>query len=103
MILYTLITIIIFSVAWATLFPQEAMAVIAEFKRQLRLRVIRRSGTEGAKQLALALHQFAREQGIEAEIVDEVLAEHHDRIVERVGRHYADEILGEADPTERYF
>jgi hypothetical protein len=41
--------------------------------------------------------------GIEAELVEEVLAEHHEMIVERVGRHYADEILGDPDPTERYF
>ena len=103
MIIYTLVTIIIFSVACATLFPQQAMTVIAELKRQLRLRVIRRSGTEGAKQLALALHQFGREQGIDSEIVDEVLADHHDMIMDRVGRHYADEILGKPDPIERYF
>jgi hypothetical protein len=36
-------------------------------------------------------------------LVEEVLAENHDLIVERLGRKYADETLGEPDPTEHYF
>ena len=103
MIVYALIFILVSAATWAILYPQDAMSVVAELRRQLRLRLIRRSGTEGAKQLSQALHEYAAQMGIEADLVDEVLAEHHDMIMERVGRHYADEILGEPDPTERYF
>jgi hypothetical protein len=103
MIVYALILILVSAATLALLYPQDALAVVAELRRQLRLRLIRRSGAEGAKQLSQALHEYAAKTGIEAELVDYVLAEHHDMIVERVGRHYADEILGEPDPTERYF
>ena len=79
------------------------MAVIAELKRQIRLRLIRRSGTQAARELSKALHDYATHTGIEPELVEQVLAEHYAMIVERIGQHYADEILGEPDPTERYF
>ena len=102
MIVYALVLILASLATWALLYPREAMSLVAELRRRLRLRLIRRSGTEGAKHLSQALHEYAAKTGIEAELVDHVLAEHHDMIVERVGRHYADEILGELDPTERY-
>ena len=100
---YILTLLIIGITSVALLFPQDAIALIAELKRRLRLRVIHRAGTEGIKDLSHVLHKFAASKGIEPELVEDVLAEHHDLIVERVGKHYADEILGEPDPTERYF
>ena len=88
--------------SWAYLFPEQALAILAEFKRQLRLRIIHRTGSEAVKQLGSNLHRFAIEEGIETDLVEEVLAENQDLIVERLGRKYADQILGEPDPTERY-
>ena len=98
--------VVIFLIAvttWAYLFPEQAIATLAELKRQIRLRLIRQAGENAATDLRRKLHLFASENKIEAELVDEVLAENHDLIVERLGRKYADEILGEPDPTERYF
>ena len=98
--------IVIFLIAattWAYLFPEQAMATLAELKRRIRLRVIRQAGENAAKELRRDLYLYASKKGIEAKLVEEVLAENHDLIVERLGRKYADEVLGEPDPTERYF
>ena len=99
--MYTFVFSVTLILACSFLFPQEAISIVAELKRQLRLRVIRRTGTNGAKELADRLQRYASDSGIPSELVEEVLAEHHDKIVERLGKRYADEILGEADFTER--
>jgi len=101
MLINSLVMIVISATAWACLFPDDTLAMLAELKRQLRLRVIRRTGENGAKELEYRLHRYARQRGIDQEIVEEVLAEHHALIVERLGETYADEILGEAHPTRR--
>jgi hypothetical protein len=96
--------VVIFSIAltsWAFVFPEQALALLAELKRQQRLRVIHRTGMEAAKDVKRNLHHYASQHGIEKELVEEVLAEHHDLIVDRLGEKYAREILGEPDPTER--
>ena len=98
--------VVIFLIAvttWAYLFPDQTMATLAELKRQIRLRIIRQAGENAAKDLRRNLHLFASENEIEAGLVEEVLAENHDLIVERLGRKYADEVLGKPDPTERYY
>jgi len=99
MLINLLVITIITAAAWASLFPEQALDIIGELKRQLRQRVIRRTGENGAKELEYRLHRYARQRGIDQEIVEEVLAEHHALIVERLGETYADEILGEAHPT----
>ena len=101
MLINLLVITIITAAAWASLFPEQALDLISELKRQLRLRVIRRTGEDAAKELENRLYQIASQRGIDPEIVEEVLAEHHALIVERLGERYADEILGEADPTRR--
>ena len=101
MLINLLVITIITAAAWASLFPEQALDIIGELKRQLRQRVIRRTGENGAKELEYRLHRYARQRGIDQEIVEEVLAEHHALIVERLGETYADEILGEAHPTRR--
>jgi hypothetical protein len=72
-------------------------------KRQLRLSVIRRAGAEGEKELAHLLHDRAAKQNIDTKLVDQVLAEHHGIIVERLGSSVADRFLGEPDEVERYY
>jgi hypothetical protein len=97
-----IVIFLITATSWAYLFPEHAIAILAELKRQIRLRVIRQTGENAANDLRRNLHLFALQNGIEAELVEEVLAENHDLIIDRLGRKYADEILGEPDPTERY-
>ena len=101
MLVNLLVIGVISAAGWASLFPQEALAVIAELKRQLRQRVISRAGKHGAKELERKLYEIASQRGIDRECVKELLAEQHALIVERLGEKVADDILGKADPTRR--
>ena len=102
MLVNLLVIGVISTAGWASLFPQEALAVIAELKHQLRQRVISRTGENGAKEVERRLYEIASQQGIDRDRVEEVLAEQHALIVERLGEKVADDILGEAHPPERY-
>jgi len=97
-----LVLVLIFVAGWTFLFPEDGLALIAEMKRQLRLSVIRRAGAEGEKELARSLYERAAKQNIDTKLVDQVLAEHHGLIVERLGSNIADRILGDPDGTEHY-
>ena len=98
-----IIIFLIASISWAYLFPEQALAALAELKRQIRLRIIHRAGMEATKEVVKNLRRYAFENDIETELVEEVLAENQDLIIDRLGRKYADEVLGEPDPTERYY
>ena len=102
MLTYYFALTIMFIFTLATLFPQIALSVIAELKRQQRLRVIHHVGESIANELAQDLHKFAARKGIDQALVDEVLEQNHDMIAERLGSKYANELLGEPDPNERY-
>ena len=92
-----LVLVLIFVAGWTFLFPEDGLALIAEMKRQLRLSVIRHAGAEGEKELAQSLHERAAKQNIDTKLVDQVLAEHHGLIVERLGSNIADRILGDPE------
>ena len=95
-----LVLVLIFVAGCIFLFPKDGLALVAEMKRQLRLCVIRRAGAEGENELARSLHERAAKQNIDTKLVDQVLAEHHGLIVERLGSNIADRILGDPDETE---
>lgn len=97
-----LVMILIFAAGWGYLFPEDGLALVAKMRRQLRLSVIRHAGAEGEKELAHLLHDRAAKQNIDTKLVDQVLAEHHGLIVERLGSNIADRILGDPDGTQRY-
>ena len=99
MLVNLLVIGVISAAGWASLFPQEALAIIAKLKSQLRQRVIRRTGEDDAKEVERRLHEIASHRGIDPECVKEVLTEQHAWIVERLGEKVADDILSEADPT----
>ena len=103
MFIKLIVIFLIVTTSWAYLFPEQALAILAEFKRQLRLRIIHRAGAEALKELGRNLHRFAMEEGIETDMVEEVLAENQGLVIDRLGRKYADQILGEPDPKERYY
>ena len=96
---YLVMTILSVAV-WACLFPDDLLAVLAELKRQLRLRVIRRHGEANARILKRKLLDYAVRQGIDLKQVESVLAEQHPLIVERLGSQAAGEILGEPESSE---
>ena len=97
-----LVLILIFVAGWTFLYPEDGLALVAEMKRQLRLSVIRRAGAEGEKELAQSLHDLAAKQNIDPKLIDQVLAEHHGLIVERLGSNIADRILGDPDTDTKY-
>jgi hypothetical protein len=96
----SLVLILIFVAGWTFIFPEDGLVLIAEMKRQLRLSVIRRAGTEGEKELAQSLHKRAAKHNLDPKLVDQVLAQHHGFIVERLGSNIANRILDDPDGTE---
>jgi hypothetical protein len=87
--------------AWVFLYPEQALAVVVEIKRRLRLRIIRKAGSKGAQQLAASLHQWASQEGLDPEVVDEVLDEHLPGAAYRLGVKQANAQLGEPTLFER--
>lgn len=100
---YVFLMILVSIACWAYLFPEDGLALITELKRQLRLNVIRHAGADGEKELARTLHKRAAKHKINTKLVDQVLAEHHGIIVERLGNRMADRILDKVDATQRWY
>ena len=48
------------------------------------------------------MRNTAREEGIDLKLADEVIAENQQAIIEDFGTQYANEIMGEPSPLERY-
>ena len=91
MLVATFFTIIL---AWVILFPLDALKLIRKLRTQHRQKVIQRYGKRGANILSERLHAWASEQGFDAQLVDEILAEHHSTIVQRVREKQANMIRG---------
>lgn len=83
-------------------FPKQAQGIIAEFKRQLRLWVIKNTGERTAHSVAREFYQDAVSNGYDLEVVEAVLQERWELISDRLGTHFANELLGEPSPLERY-
>ena len=98
MLINVLVIIVLSALAWACFFPQDALAILAGFKHQIRLRVIRRHGEAEARILERKMLDYATRRGIAPEQVKEILADNRGWIIERLGSKAADELLGEADP-----
>ena len=58
MLINSLVMTILTVAVWACLFPDDALAVLAELKRQLRMRVIRRHGEANARILKRKLLDY---------------------------------------------
>jgi hypothetical protein len=86
---------------WIILFPESALEIITRWKQQLRSRLVKRTGEMAARQIEHSLHQFAADNGIDTRQVNKVVCEHHSLIQQRIGDKWANQILGEAEPTER--
>lgn len=91
--LVTFSEVLFFIFGWLTLFPEDGLALAAKLKRLLRERAIRQAIRIGERELAQALHDRAVQIAIDPKLVDQVLAEQHETIVERLGNCMADRIL----------
>jgi len=88
--------------AWAQTFPELALALLAELRRQFRLWVIHRSGDEQAHFLFGQLRVWGTQKGIKARLIEEVINTHKAEVSEQFGRCPANRVLGEPTPLERY-
>ncbi len=98
---FYLFTILLLILGWAISFPQAALAVLAELKRQLRLRVIQRAGRQAVEELAQSLKDTAKEEGIDSQLADEIIEKKQHAIIQKVGKKYANDVFGEPDPFEQ--
>jgi len=87
---------------WSFVYPDAALALLAELQRQLRQHIIRREGNRAAQTLARKLRIWAAKRRLDADLVEDVINTHKQEIIEGLGSRYANEILGEPSPLERY-
>jgi hypothetical protein len=93
----TLVLFLVCVAGWMHLFPDEAVGVLHELKRQLRRRMLQRLALDSAKELAQSLQARAARQEIDAQTVDQFLAEHHNAIMDSLRETYADQIFSDRD------
>jgi hypothetical protein len=101
MIDQTWLILVVSIVFWIVLFPESALEIITSLKQQLRSRLIKRTREAAAKQVEHSLRQFAADNGIDTGQVNKVVSDLHSLIQERIGDKWANQILGEAEPTKR--
>jgi very-short-patch-repair endonuclease len=95
--------ILIAILTWMVVYPRDAMKLLAALKRHLRRHITQRTGNQAAKELARRLHRFARQEGIDPDLVDQVIEEYQQVIIDRLGTKHADHVMGEPGPSERFF
>ena len=89
--------------AWVVLCPHQALTLIVEFKRRWRLYIIQSAGKRGAQELARRLHAWALQNGIDPDLVNQMLNGKNSEIVYRLGIRQANLRLGEPTLFERTF
>ena len=78
-------TIVLLLAGWAISDPQTALEFIAALQRQFRRSVAQRCGTQAVEELAQALKAEAKRMKIPQDIAEDVIAEHKEEIIERLG------------------
>ena len=89
--------------AWVVVCPHQALTLILEIKRRWRLYIIQSAGKRGAQELARRLHVWALQNGIDPDLVDQVMNGNNSEIVYRLGTRQANLQLGEPTSFERTF
>ena len=101
--MHFIITAIIIFFAWVAYRPDQALALVAELKRRLRLHIIQRTGRQGTQEVAQGLHDWAARQGFDPELVNRVIEEQQEEIFFRLGTKHANDRLGEPTIFERTY
>ena len=96
----TIVIMLIALAGYAHLFPEDIEVIIDNLKRQLKERMVQRAVLDSANELSQSLYRFARQEGIEPELVDQVLAEHHKVVTSRLESIMLDRISSELDEPE---
>jgi len=94
MSLVYLIMVPMMFMAWALLYPHEALRVIAALKRRINGFVVRRASQRSARKLAQQFRTQALSEGCEPEMIEDILAEHLTKITRRLESKWSGEYLG---------
>ena len=94
------ILFIILLITWIALFPMQALDLVIKLKRRIRDNIIQHSGHRDAQELSRQLHGWAHQNGIDSEIVDEVLNENWEEMCCKLGSAAANASLGEPTAIE---
>ena len=95
-------SLMVFLYVWASINPRGVRVIVAELKRWWRLYLIQRGGEHATQVLACHLVKSAAKKHIDPHVVHKVLTARRLEMIERLGRRYADEVLGKPTPLERY-
>ena len=93
MTMFYLLSIVLLVMAWAMANPQDALDFVADLRHQFRQNTIQRIGNQAVQELARQLRAEARQMGIPTAIADQVIEEHKQEIIERLGRKYLRELI----------
>ena len=81
-------------VAWALVYPHEALRLIAALKRRIKGYVVRRASQRSAKKLAEQFRTQALSEGCTPQMIEDILAEHLPKIARRLESKWSNEYLG---------
>ena len=79
---------------WCVTYPGQVLGLIHQLKMRLRQYIVQREGQRGWSQLARNFREKTAKAGYSSELVNEILEDHRETIVEKLGNQWADEILG---------
>lgn len=93
MTLFYLLSIVFLFIAWVMAYPQEALDLVTDLRRQFRRYTIQRAVNQAVQELAQQLRAEARRMGIPTAIAEQVIEEEKREIVDRLGSKYVGEML----------
>ena len=88
-LLFYFLTLLILGVLLVVSNPGAALEWVISVRRQFRQSVKERAGNQIAQELATQLRAEAKDMGIPETVADEVIAEHKQEILDRLGGQYA--------------
>ena len=97
-----ILVVLLLILVWPFVYPDAALALLAELQRRLRRHILQCEGNQAAQTLARRLRIWAAKHRFDADLVESVINAHKQEIIERLGSRYANEILGEPTSLERY-
>jgi len=80
-------------VGWAVCDPEAVLDSITNLKRQFRRSVTQRYGRQAVEELAREVKNEAKLMKIPEKIAADVIEEHKEEIIERLGNQYARDLL----------
>lgn len=85
--------IMLLGFGWTICDPESVLDIITAVQRQFRRSVTQKYGKKTLEELARVLKTKARQMNIPEEIAAEVISEHQEEIIERLGNRYVQELL----------